>query len=90
MVNPLLDPEVSLDDVFQGYIEASKDTSRIKSKFITYDDHQKQKAKKSKRDLAKQEKSESGWFKIRYIRGSYVKEELDVEQASMMGHRVIV
>ena len=63
MVNPLLDPKVKLDDVFQGYIEASKDTSRIKSQFISFDDHEKQKAKKSKRDLAKQDKG-SGWFNI--------------------------
>ena len=72
MVNPLLDPNISLNDLFEGYIEAYKDLTRIRSKFVMYDDHKK-------RNLKKEEKTEAtGWFDIKYKRGSNNK-ELDKE-----------
>ena len=43
-----------------------------------------------KRNLKKEEKTDAtGWFDIKYKRGSNNK-ELDKEQALMLGHQVIV
>ena len=50
MVNPLLDPNVSLNDLFEGYIEANKDLTRSRSKFVMYDDHKKKKFEKGGKD----------------------------------------
>ena len=46
MKNPLeKDPNLKLDDLFEAYVEASVDNSRMKSKFISYEDYQQRRAR---------------------------------------------